>query len=350
MNIAVTSLNKHVTNDFSHGGYTNTFINSFEKYGNVKFCEIHEADVVIILVTYLGLPFEFDSDQAELISKLNKPIVVIDYTEYGSYELQHRNNEYNVYGYKLEFRDLNKVNTFIIHEFLLNNQKNICCYFKRELSNNINLTNVPFPVFPIEFVSDTYNIDNLIPDSKDVYYKRNCIYNYVWGLSNMCRVHLHGAFLLNFEKFCCGLVTSKAQYDFKIKDGKVITLINPDLYERFDLNDMNFNSMMVIDLYGAGQKCFRNIESTKNSLSIKQAPDKLIYTHDWIDGENCITLPVTDELKLDIDESINILLEYRHDKHHLLYDMYLNSIETNHKYSLPIYIKNHIIQNIQYNI
>jgi hypothetical protein len=347
MNIAVTSLNKITNDTFSQCEYTNTFIRSFERFGNVKFVDIDHADVVIIITTYLGWSFEFNIEESELISKLNKPIVVIDYTEYGAFQLHNRNNEYNLYGYKLEFNDLNNVNTFVIHEFLLNNQNNICCYFKRELSNAIDLKKVPFPVFPIEFVADGYTMDNLIPDSHDEYYKRNCIYNFVWGRTNICRVHLYGAFLLNIEKFCCAIATSKTQYDFKIKNEKLITLINAEWYERFDLHELNFNSMMVVDLYGAGQKCFRNVESTKNSLSVKQDPNKLIYTYKWVDGENCISLPVNDDFKLDIDKSIDIMLEYRNDKHHLLYEMYLNSIETNQKYSLPLYIKNHIIRNIQ---
>lgn len=350
LKIHVSSLNKKVIGNFSYCGYTNNLINSFEKFANVEITNLQNSDVVIILATYLGMDFEVDTETIDLIVKLKKPIVVIDYTEYGSRSLKIRNREYNIYGYKIEYEDLiNSKEGNCIHNFLLNNNQNICCYFKRELSSIVNLNDVPFPVFPVEFVSEDYNMINLIPDSMDEYLNRNCIYNFIWGLSNMCRLHLHGAMLLNFEKFSCDLISSRAQYEYKIKnkDSRSITLINTDWYERFNLHDINFNSRMVIDLYGAGQKCFRNVECTKNSLSVKQDPSKLLHTYEWIDGENCIHLPVTDDLTLDIDRSIDVLLSYRHEKQCELYKMYLNSIETNMKYSLTNYVKNHIIYNIQ---
>jgi hypothetical protein len=128
---------------------------------------------------------------------------------------------------------------------------------------------------------------------------------------------------------------------------KFIFVTNHDWYERVDLNPINSNSMVIIDLYGCGQKCFRNVESSKNTLSIKQDPSQLKYTYEWKDGYNCISLPVNDDMSLNIDTSIKTLLDYRHDKHHLLYDMYLNSVEINKLYAPSHYVPNHLIKNIK---
>ncbi len=107
---------------------------------------------------------------------------------------------------------------------------------------------------------------------------------------------------------------------------------------------------MKIDLYSCGEKCFRNVESTKNCLSVKQDPNHLIHSYKWINDHNCITLPTNEDLSIDIDKSIDILLQYRHDKRDLLYDMYLNSLEMNRLYSLQNHIPTTIINHIQKNI
>lgn len=337
--------------NFSKCGYTNNLVRHFEKYGNMISSDIESADIIVIFVTFLGTDYTFDNDVADLISKSNKPIIIFDYTEYGPYNGHIRIREYNLYGYKIEFNDLKIGNSDLMQNFLLNNQKSIRCYFKRELSSTIDLSIVPFKVFPIEFISDDY-VTNTNPDSKDEYYDRRCIYNFVWGFSNYSRPRLHGSFLLNMEKFQSIFALSHTQVlnTLKTSKEKFIFLSNHDWYERVDLNDINSQSMMVLDLYGCGQKCFRNVESTKNSLSVKQDPNKLIFSYEWKHEHNCIILPVNDDLSINLDKSIELLLDYRHDKRHLLYDMYLNSLETNRLYSPKNYIPNCIYNNIKNNI
>lgn len=213
---------------------------------------------------------------------------------------------------------------------------------------SVDLTNVPFNVYPLEFIADEYTT-KAITDTKDQYYDRKCIYNFLWGFSNYSRPHLNGAFLLNMEKFACRFALSYKQATTILKESseKFIFVTNHDWYERVDLNLINSKSMMILDLYGCGLKCFRNVESSKNSLSVKQDPSQLKYTYEWKDGYNCISLPVNDDLSLNIDKSIKTLLDYRHDKHHLLYDMYLNSVEINKLYTPSHYVPNHLIKNIK---
>ena len=346
----ITSLNVNKKYpELSNCGYTNDiFINSIHNHGDLIYANLESADIVCIFVPFLGSDYTFDEDTAELISKTNKPIVIFDYTEYGANNGRIRINEHNLFGYKIEFNDLVTGNSGKVHKFLLDNQKLISCYFKRELGSSIDLNEVPFKVYPLEFICDDY-ITNVPVDTKDQYYDRKCIYNFVWGFSNYSRPHLNGAFLLNMEKFACGFALSHKQTTYILNEStdKFIFIVNHDWRERIDLNPINSKSMMILDLYGCGLKCFRNVESSKNSLSVKQDPSQLKYTYEWKDGYNCISLPVNDDMSLNIDKSIKTLLDYRHDKHYLLYDMYLNSVEINKLYAPSHYVPNHLIKNIK---
>jgi hypothetical protein len=337
---------------FSKCGYTkDIFMRDIHKYGNVDYSELELSDVIFVFVTFLGNDYTFDEKTAELISKANKPIVIFDYTEYGPHNGEIRVGEYNLFGYKIEFSDLTTGNSDKMHKFLFDNQTLIKCYFKRELGTHVDISKVPFNVYPLEFICDDYNISTNV-DTKDEYYTRRCIYNFVWGFSNYSRPQLHGAILVNMQKFACRFALSYKQATTILKDSdeKFMFVVNHDWYERVDLNPINSKSMMIVDLYGCGQKCFRNVESTKNSLSVKQDPNQLKYAYEWKDGINCISLPVNNDMSLDLNKSIEVLLEYRHDKQHLLYDMYLNSVEMNKLYSPNNYIPNHLIKNIRNNI
>lgn len=352
MKAFVTSLDKDKPNqNFSRCGYTTTTFwkQSVEQYGNIQYSSLEDADIVCVFVTFLGNNYILDESLMDKIAKIQKPIVIFDYTEYGVYNGHIRAQEYNLYGYKLEFADLKTNHSNKINEFLMANQNLIRCYFKRELGNTIDLSCVPFKVAPLEFVGDVYNANLSEIDTKDNYYKRLCIYNFIWGFSNYSRPHLHGSLLLNMEKFGCRFALSYKQSTTILQEqkDKFILIANHDWYERVDLNEINRQSMMILDLYGCGHKCFRNVESTKYALSLKQDPSKLKFTYTWENDVNCITLPIHEDFSLDIENSVKIMLDYRHDKHHLLYDIYLKSIETNQLYSPNNYIPNHIIKNIK---
>jgi hypothetical protein len=351
LNVFITSLTQGKKYpEFTKCGYTHhTFATSIHKYGDVDYSDLESADIVCLFVTFLGDDCKFDDTTAELISKINKPIVIFDYNEYGTHHGRKCIDQYNLFGYELEVNDLNIYDyTSKMHKFLLDNRKLIACYFKRELGRSVDLTNVLFNVYPLEFIADEYTT-KAITDTKDQYYDRKCIYNFVWGFSNFSRPHLNGAFLLNMEKFNCKFALSHNQTTYMLEESmdKFIFIANHDWRERVDLNLINSKSMMILDLYGCGLKCFRNVESSKNSLSVKQDPSQLKYTYEWKDGYNCISLPVNDDMSLNIDKSIKTLLDYRHDKHHLLYDMYLNSVEINKLYAPSHYVPNHLIKNIK---
>jgi hypothetical protein len=158
--------------------------------------------------------------------------------------------------------------------------------------------------------------------------------------------------ILNYDKFKTNFAFSFTQAKKRLESNKdnFILSVNHDWYERVSTDElmmMQRNSTVVLDLYGCGLKCFRNVECTSNSLSFKQDPSALIFTYPWVDGDNCVVLPNKDNTTdLDLDASIDILLSYRHENRGKLYEMYLNSIKTNHLYAPKNYVPSHIMKNI----
>ena len=325
------------------------------KYGNIKFSELEKSDVILLFIVWGGDKYIFDKVLASKIETLQKPIVIIDYTEYGGWGAEGRLIEYNLYGYNLEYESLTYKDHKLLHEFLLRNQNLIKAYFKREL-NHKDTSNVPFKVFPIEYIYDEYTNKSPV-QTQEEFLKRPIRCNFTWGHTNISRPILHGKILSKIEKFYFDFDITFAstfrQCEHRLKDhSRLFLLNNVDHYERTDKEtffEYQFRSQIMIDLYGVGIKCFRNIESTNNCISVKQDPSILKYTYPWIDKENCIFLPNRPGTTI-INEklSVEILLHYQHpNNQHLLYPIYLKSLEMNELYSPLNYVPNHIIKNIK---
>lgn len=354
MKLFVTAMWKdRPVDNFSTCGYTvhSFWKESVVKFGGVGVSTLEECDAVCIFVTYLAGNFVFDEDLATRISESKKPIILFDYSEYGGHHTHHL-LQYNLYGFQVEHKDLLQGDYRKTHEFLLANQSLVKCYFKRELSAANDLTKVPFRVVPLEFVAPVY-CDDVVPDTKEQYYARPCIIDFIWGFSNLSRPFLHGELLLHMQKFNCKYALSirQATECLKTPSDPFILLTNVDWYERINTAElMNFQrqSHMVIDMYGCGLKCFRNVESTLNCLSVKQDPSKLVWTYPWEHGVNCITLPTKENSNIvDSKRAVDIILNYWRFERDSLYSMYLKSIEMNQLYSPKNYVPNCIVKNIR---
>ena len=355
LKLFVTSMFKDRPNEhFSTCGYTTHAFwkQSVLKYGKVEAADVDDCDIICIFVTFLTKDFKFDDELGNKIVKSKKPIVIFDYSEYGGHSEDHL-DQYNIHGFKVEYVGLLVGEYSKLHDYLKENRGQIKCYFKRELSVKNDLSKVPFKVFPLEFVGDVYS-KNDDPDTPDQYYDRPCIFNFIWGFSNVSRPFLHGEFLKKLSHFNCIYACSYRQVikilENKIPSNKFIFLVNHDWYERIssdELMALQKLSHVVLDLYGCGLKCFRNVESTANCLSFKQNPSKLVWTYQWEHGVNTVFLPTREGSNI-IDEvkSIEIILDFWHGKRHLLYPMYLKSMEMNHLYAPKNYVPNHIIKSI----
>lgn len=349
-----TSLYKSLSGDltrFSICGYTThtLFRGCILEYGAELANTVEESDFVFVFVTYLGTEFEFDVELFNKIKKNNKPIVIVDYTESGGQDAQ-RLLEYNLYGYKIEHEALLQSNNLkLMHECLLD-YDNIICYFKRELSSSLDYSNVRFRVLPIEFINDI-SPPPYTPDTESDYYNRPILYNFIWGYSNISRPILQGELMKNFLKFNCDLALSyKQAYSYIIEERRrwYTLLICQGWFERVDIQklyELQYKSRAIIDMYGAGLKCFRNMESFHNCMSFKQDPSKLINTYEWINDVNCVFLPnVANSNLIDEVKSCQILLDYKNNGK--AYRIYLESINMSYKYAPKNYVPNHIIANI----
>jgi hypothetical protein len=148
------------------------------------------------------------------------------------------------------------------------------------------------------------------------------------------------------------MYTSEKQYEeelIKNKRDNAIALFHKEWYERIDYMKYQSNSRTVIDLYGAGMKCFRTIESTINSISFKQDNSFLKHSYPWIHDENCIMLPNKhDSNNLDELKSCDVIWDYiKGNKKEKLYNIYLKSCEINMKYRNVKYLKDYFIKNVE---
>jgi hypothetical protein len=353
MKFSIIKHNKNGNYDDLYDGYLkHHWINTIQQ--NHEYTSSHEdADFSI-------LPIVWEPDYIYDISindiKFNN-IIVLDFMEYGCGFLQNEfyNSSYFLFG--LKFDDISayfarETQYSTLHLNMSNHLRSkIRVHFKRELSSKLtDLCTLQIPVLPVDYMNsfDEYDIASV-----DAFYDRGLDTLYIWGRSNQDRVKFHASILYQMDRYGHNMYSSEKQYNMELLQNNrtsAFLLLHAEWYERCDYKKYQFNSRSVIDLYGAGMKCFRNIESTINCTSFKQDPSILQHAYPWIDAENCIYLPNLNDGTniLDIDKSCDVLYEYtRGGSKHKLYDIYLKSCETNLKYKSNTYIYNYFLPNVE---
>jgi len=351
MRYSIIKHNKNGNYDLSYDGYVNH--HWFKPLSTLwEYTTDHESADVSILPIGWEPNYEFDN---ELLNINFNNIVILDFLEFGCgtwWDKRYQNEFYSLFGIKVESYDnfFGREPAFeILHAALKNKlHDKIRIYFKRELSNQINTSNFSIPVLPVDFIN-TY--DAYTPVSEEEFYGRGLDLLYIWGRSSQDRVKLYAQILYQMDRFGHNMYTSEKQYDeefIKNNRDRGIALFHKEWYERCDFRKYQKNSRCVIDLYGAGLKCFRTIESTIDAISFKQDLSFLSHAYPWVDGENCIMLPnQPDKNNLDVDAACDKIWEYiRGSKQSELYPIYLNSCETNMKYINTNYLQNYFIPNI----
>jgi hypothetical protein len=353
-----TSFNKNNNGDITDGWSKHNLI----KFGGFNFFKILEtndvidSDLIVYIRNYEGSNFSFDEDIAKKIIEQKKKIIVFDYMEYGSPTIFTNNYLYetDILGYKIEKKLLSQ----LINDYKSEGQKLIDyfqkfadnnlihCYFKRELSKFIDLSKCSFPIYPCDFINYAYNFPKEM--SENEFNDKSIDIFYSWGLSSNDRPKLHGKIIQETDKFG-NIVMSKKhlEYSFEQKIKNLIFLYRAEWYDRVDYNKYIPYSKTMIDLYGAGMKCFRNLESALDSVSFKQDPSLLIHAYDWIDGKNCISLPNKENNKLDIDMACDIIYDYIRVNQGKLYEIYKESKKTAVCYINENYSKNYIYPKIK---
>lgn len=348
MRILYTQLNKR-NQECTEGFFKHT-IQDTMRSRMTTVTSPEQAQLVVFFYVYTP-DFEFDTGLFERIKRNNIPIVVFDYLECGQQTMTA--GQYlqlmQVLGYKYEYGDfVNLPPEFhrMVDAFT-ELQSQIAVYFKREMPAGLDYATAPFPVRPVDY---PINFDDYKPVSKDAYYARPHDVYFNYGLSSVDRFRLHGKILLEAERLGSNIIQTEACEKHFQSTNRVrnFVLLHREWFERLHYSNRNAATLTTVDLYGAGLKCFRNTEGTIDTLSFKEDPSKLLFAYPWIDGDNCISLPVTDNLRLDVDAAFEKMYQYiRGDRQHELYPMYLRSVETNRKYRTPAYLWQYIWPSIQ---
>jgi len=338
-------------------GYTNeTWVRGLKNI--IEYTPNHEeADFSLLFLFYPGEKYEYNHDLDKV--KFNN-IIIVDYMEFDWDILYNKDykNCYSIYGYnhtldviKPGFWERDRV-LFCkkIHDKIQNVLKPyIRLYFKREMSSYLDYTNIGVDVLPCDYLN--YLKDFEILNKDDFYNKKTVDLLYIWGRSSQDRVKMHATFMLEMDRWGHNMYFSEKQFEnihLKNNNSRAIVTIQGEWFERINYMYYQNFSQCVLDMYGAGMKCFRNIESSFGAVSIKQDPSVLIHKYPWIDGVNCVTLPTKEDNRIDIHNSFNKIWEYiRGDKRDDLYNIYLNSIETGRKYETMTYITNYLLPEIK---
>lgn len=176
------------------------------------------------------------------------------------------------------------------------------------------------------------------PDTKEQFEKRpiNCFW--FWGRSHELRLKLHGDIWLSAYKnggaVCDNIYSFKGFMENENNPDKWVTLHIPH-YSRVDIGtilNINRQSKISVNLFGAGKKCFRMSEASSSSVMIMQHSD-LAYTYEWLDGINCSKFSTDNP---DVEIIRNALTDRN------IYDIYREGVETCKKYQLNRYISEYI--------
>ena len=350
MKYSVIKHNKNGRYRRTYDGYLDHhWLNVLDK--QCEYTDNHEDADFSILPIVWEPEYEYDE-------KLNKikfnNIVMLDFLEFGcgTWPDPRYYTSHSIFGYKFDMYDgfMNReVQYKSLHDNInLHLSEHVSVYFKRELSKLLDMTDISVPVLPVDFIN-TFN--SYEPVTENEFWERGLDLLYIWGRSSQDRVKMYAKIFGEMDRYGHNMYSSEKQYEegvIKDKRDSGILLLHKEWFERCNFMKYQSNSRCVIDLYGAGMKCFRTIESTINSISFKQDLSNLKHAYDWIDGENCIFLKNHNESNvLDVNESSNIIHHYiRGNGKDDLYQIYLKSCDINLKYRNDTYLSNYFIPNI----
>lgn len=321
---------------------------NYRKYGFID-STLSSCDFVAVYLLYEPKNI-FDETLAKNIIKLKKPVVVIDYLEYGQ-ELQWHPqfNEFNLClgkGYS-DPANLKTTNAYYrrLNEFLTEIDEQIGVYFLREKSLAVNYEP---KVYPIDYCK--HDDSQVIRQSFDEFNRRPLDVFFNWAWTNNNRHRLHSGFMEAGWANHMFVADSQAQYDHyrKIDAKHIMLLLHKEPYERVDfaqIAKLNSESRIVLDPAGCGIKCFRNYESAIQSISLKQLGN-LHHAYPWIDGHNCLEMACDQGNKVDVKATFQKTLEWLHNPEKL-YEVYKNSIDNALLYRISNYFPGYVMPKIR---
>lgn len=220
MKYSVLKHNKNGNYQDCYDGYLNA--HWFSVLANMmEFTHNHEEADFTILPIVWEPNYEYD----ESINSINfKNLIILDFMEVGCGtwpDKRYQQNFYSFFGLKHEPYDgfFERDKQFLrLHENLNVVLKDkIRIYFKRELSNLLDLSNLGVKVLPADFIN-TYK--EYTPCTEDEFWKRGLDILYIWGRSSQDRVKLYGMLFAQMDRFGHNMYSSEKQYDEELIKNK----------------------------------------------------------------------------------------------------------------------------------
>jgi len=260
--------------------YMNMFFENSKSYERTY--SVVDSDFVFLFLEY-DENFLFDRIKAKEIKE--KKIIVFDYVETFN----------KTYMLGMERVISSNSDWIEMGDFCLK-EINIISYFKREYKINNDYKNKKYDIHPLDFIST-------IPEALEYpflganqYKLRKKDLLMIFGNSNISRINFSN-FLINKDEIKC---------DIQLRD----CYRRLSIYEVFSLQ---LDAKLSVSLHGYGEKCFRDSESSVNSIILLQE-GTVKYSYDWIDGYNCIKLPNCNssgsENLLDCNASFDKVLDF----------------------------------------
>lgn len=263
-----------------------TALNKVERYAqwtDLYVERLHPGDCTALILSHCPNGYVFDFAEAHTIK--DKPIVVLDFREYG-WNTSHKNCD--LAGFQREEQPMYHGSEWENLEGWLLGQ-NIVAYFKRELSPEVSQLTSPYPVYPIDLISK--NRPMFGPVKKDEYVSRKQDLMHVWGHSHEDRVEFNevwktGSNGTDFVKNWCE---------------------NIPHYNRLPLGSLlGRQSFFLLStaLPGCGHKTFRHSESCVNCVPVI-SDCGMKFSVPWGD-HNAVLLPTVDG-RINPQQSVEII-------------------------------------------
>lgn len=320
-----------------------TLFRAFERVENVEDC-----DVVIMPITFKH-DYVFDHELMEAVQRSGKKIVIVDFVEYG-WDVPKPDHIFGVNTSQWKHKFDQNPEYYKLDEFIYRNSGSVLVYFKRELVKD-SVVVAPFSILPVEYPGVVSLPDYNQHVSFEEFNSRPIDVVMFWGLSSPSRQILHGALIKESALRGQHLVANLDYLNEFQRCGEkrmVMPIHIPD-FSRISIQILlHIQSMakISISMGGAGAKCFRDCESSYNSVMARQE-NNIDWAYPWIDGENSIMLPNrSDNVLIDENKSYEKIMEWL-DKPKELYDVYLNGISTWKNYEVNKYSSEYVLKTIK---
>lgn len=343
---------KFYLTSLSSDGYVDGFIRHICDNLGWQSTGFDQADLVIIGTTLTFVThFKDDSGLADKMIKTQKPVIVMDYIEYGPQQVIRPHAPDHIFGINSDehrelFRD--HQDKYLWIDWVVQNS-NVKAYFKRELPID-SKCRAKWPIFPVEYCSELGFPP--IASYGDFTARTISVLSLMSHYSNANRVYFNSEICATLAKNHIGIgkLLPNTNFCFSPEDvsllpdqQKVVIFTRPHNVRipPQEMLDWQNRSKIVVSIAGAGHKCFRDAEAPGCAVMARQQ-NPLLWSVPWIDGQNCIELPMMPGEPILDSYGCMSKLDYWLSHPKELYEVYLAGRQTNEHYRKHNYIGNYI--------